>query len=541
MLHWSIRILSVFFALFARMTFATTTDFIVLEDQHTVTFPTLEYQAIEADFDTIKELSTGWATTESELFNVGFSPSTFWLKVKLKNQSRNDEWFLTLDNTRLDFVDFYLLNGEGLQYLSSGDHRPISGQSSSSPTFKFYLAQNQSAQLYIRVRSEAKIDFTPKIRGSFKYGEHLSEVKQIHVFYVLILLMFVVFQLALNQRIINKINLYYITSLCFGFAYSLFYYGEGNLLFWPDNIILKNRGFFVFAMMSYVFSTLFLQKYLRSRIISPHLHYLLNCFLVFLGVSIIIILFPVTNMVRVVLVLLATFAMCLFILIGTVRTIRYDSYWAMGLAVPLFFTILALIIYTFTFLGVLPSTTFTSHLILWSMPLDILMISVSLVFRHSALRRERDALLAKMRNISLQQKNMDTGEVLSIKPSLMDSNQCEPNKRLSNINTDSTILRLIQYLEHDKPFLEPGISVEDVALHLQVRPDQLSTLINKELHTSFPTLINIKRLEAAGEQLKTQPNKTVLDIALECGFGSKSSFNRLFKGHFNTTPSLYRK
>ncbi len=506
------------------------------------TFANIQYQIVDLDFNEIIHQSKGWKNTYSTLFDTGFSSEVYWFKQELINHTENNEWYLTLNNTRLDYVDFYLVSDNDLQHLSSGDYRPISGQLSSSPTFQFNLKSQQSAHLYIRVQSGTIVSFLPKIRSSFSYGQHSSEIKALHIFYTLILLVFIAFQIVMNHRITDRITLYYAAGIFFGFAYNLFYFGEGNLVFWPDNIAIKNRSHYIFALLCCAFFALFLQKYVRSAITMPRLHYLINVYFVFVLISIIITLFPVINLVRAVLVLFVASGIAILVTIGTIRAIKQDNYLALWLGTPLIFTVIASLVYVFTFLGLLPFTPITSKLILWSFIFDVVVISLSLMFRHYALRHERDELLIKLEKIAQLQNDIDV-EVTSInQPSPSEGTiRQESNGRLGNINPHTTIVNLLAHLDTEKAFLEPGLSVENVASNIDVRPDQLSALISSELNTSFPTLINIKRLDAAANLLKDKPDKQILNVALECGFNSKSNFNRLFKEYFDTTPSLYRK
>jgi AraC-like DNA-binding protein len=509
---------------------------VILNAEQTNFFSNIQYQSTDLTFDEIIQYSDGWKNVTSTMFNAGFSPKVYWLKQELENTTENKEWFLTLDNTRLDFVDFYLISDGVLQHLSSGDQRPLSGQLSSNPTFKFHLPSKKSAQLYLRIQSESQVAFLPQIRSSFVYGQYHSLVITIHVLYIFILVFFIALQIILTKQIANKINIYYTIGICFGFAYCLFYFGEGNLLFWPDNSVIKNLDIFIFALFFCIFFSLFLQKYLSSSVSMPVLHTLLNGYIILVFISIIITLFSVGNFVRVILVLLAGTGLFLFTFIGTVRAIQQNNYWSLWLSTPLIFTIIALFIYVGTFLELLSYTTITSKLVLWSVPFDAILITLSVIFRHYALHHERDELLVKLENISKQYNDVSSEQSLSD-----NINQQELKNRLNNINPHTTIIKLVQYLDKEKPFLEPHLSLEKVASVINVRSDQLSTLINSELSTSFPTLINIKRLNMAANLLKDNPNKNIINIALECGFNSKSNFNRLFKEHFDTTPTLYRK
>lgn len=58
---------------------------------------------------------------------------------------------------------------------------------------------------------------------------------------------------------------------------------------------------------------------------------------------------------------------------------------------------------------------------------------------------------------------------------------------------------------------------------------------------SFTQYLTKRRLTAAKDLLKTSANNNIIDIALQCGFSSVSSFNRIFKNLTGYTPSEYRK
>ena len=71
-------------------------------------------------------------------------------------------------------------------------------------------------------------------------------------------------------------------------------------------------------------------------------------------------------------------------------------------------------------------------------------------------------------------------------------------------------------------------------------PHYVSQVISQELNTSFYELINGARIDCAKEALVNTPEKGILDIALDAGFNSKSTFNSAFRRHTGMTPSEYR-
>jgi AraC-like DNA-binding protein len=68
----------------------------------------------------------------------------------------------------------------------------------------------------------------------------------------------------------------------------------------------------------------------------------------------------------------------------------------------------------------------------------------------------------------------------------------------------------------------------------------VSQVINQDLQTNFYDLVNGRRVESAKAALALYPEKSVLEIALEVGFNSKSTFNTAFRQHAGTTPTKYR-
>lgn len=103
--------------------------------------------------------------------------------------------------------------------------------------------------------------------------------------------------------------------------------------------------------------------------------------------------------------------------------------------------------------------------------------------------------------------------------------------------------RLKHFMETEKPYLEPELTLEQLAAKISVKPKILSQVINEVIQQNFFEFVNQYRIEAAMRLLTNPPDKkiTVLEVLYEVGFNSKSSFNTLFKKHTGLTPSEFRK
>lgn len=102
--------------------------------------------------------------------------------------------------------------------------------------------------------------------------------------------------------------------------------------------------------------------------------------------------------------------------------------------------------------------------------------------------------------------------------------------------------RMQRYMENQKPYLDSDFSVYHLAEALKIPRRTLSHVLSTSLSKNFFQYVNDYRIKEVKERLNDFEEKpsTLLDIAYQSGFNSKSSFNSLFKKHCHVTPSQYR-
>lgn len=100
---------------------------------------------------------------------------------------------------------------------------------------------------------------------------------------------------------------------------------------------------------------------------------------------------------------------------------------------------------------------------------------------------------------------------------------------------------LIRLMEKEGLHRQNDLSIDDLAAKLDVHSNYLSQVINDREKKNFYDFVNQYRI-AEFKKLASDPknrNLTLLALAFECGFNSKSSFNRYFKKATGQTPSEY--
>ena len=109
---------------------------------------------------------------------------------------------------------------------------------------------------------------------------------------------------------------------------------------------------------------------------------------------------------------------------------------------------------------------------------------------------------------------------------------------------DETQSRLIleelrALLAEDPIYLEPTLTIADLAKTSGFRSHYISQAINQNLQMNFFDFINRYRVEYACRRLE-ESDDGILGVAMDAGFGSKSSFYTAFRKHTGMTPKQYR-
>ncbi|MCK5468665.1 MAG: helix-turn-helix transcriptional regulator [Cyclobacteriaceae bacterium] len=103
--------------------------------------------------------------------------------------------------------------------------------------------------------------------------------------------------------------------------------------------------------------------------------------------------------------------------------------------------------------------------------------------------------------------------------------------------------RLLKFMESEQPYLDSQLTVYNLAAQMHLSPHHLSQLINRQSGSSFFDFVNRYRVEEVKDKIRDNKHyrQTLLAVALDCGFNSKSSFNRVFKKMTEQTPMEFVK
>jgi len=107
---------------------------------------------------------------------------------------------------------------------------------------------------------------------------------------------------------------------------------------------------------------------------------------------------------------------------------------------------------------------------------------------------------------------------------------------------DDYVQKLERLMTEKMLYLDAELSLPSLAREMKIPKHHLSQLLSKRIGKNFSQYVNQYRVEHACRMLSVDVDQreNLEDLAVDCGFSSKTSFNRCFKAHTGHTPSEYR-
>ena len=101
--------------------------------------------------------------------------------------------------------------------------------------------------------------------------------------------------------------------------------------------------------------------------------------------------------------------------------------------------------------------------------------------------------------------------------------------------------KIRKYMVIKKPYLDRELTIYNLSDQLRISRHTLSEVINEHMGMNFYNLVNEYRVKEVKQRMKNEDYRqlTILAIAYDSGFNSKSSFNTIFKEKTGQTPSQY--
>jgi AraC-like DNA-binding protein len=114
---------------------------------------------------------------------------------------------------------------------------------------------------------------------------------------------------------------------------------------------------------------------------------------------------------------------------------------------------------------------------------------------------------------------------------------------LQDTQLDNYLTKLEHFVKTEKPYLNSNLTLGDLAKSLDMPKHHLTKTLNLKLQKNFFNYVNECRVAEFKALIKDPQyaSQTIMSLAFQVGFNSKSAFNNFFKKSTNMTPTEFKK
>jgi AraC-like DNA-binding protein len=166
--------------------------------------------------------------------------------------------------------------------------------------------------------------------------------------------------------------------------------------------------------------------------------------------------------------------------------------------------------------------------------LGVITLAVIVIHKNRSIRRRNRALAQQIaENVNYRKKYWE--EKSAQMPSAASD---DPNE----LTDEQLFLYIHEIIVHDRLYLDPNFGRQTIMDRFQLSKERVGTIFSKgSEHAKMSSYIQQLRLDYAAQLLANAPERSVVQIATDCGFGSSSYFSNCFRQHFGFSPTDFRR
>ena len=336
--------------------------------------------------------------------NFGLSNSVFWFKLKIENNTDNDNLLIEIQNSSLSSVVLCKYDNEKITYTTSGEYTPFSHRLFDSPTplFELKIPQHKSDTFFIKVSSNGVIQLPIIVGTNYYVLSSMNFNQYLFGIYIGIILVMFFYNLFIYITVRDNSYLYYVMYiLAVGITQACLKGYAGKFL-WPENTWIIVNAQIMAIGVSGIFSLLFVFQFLNAKNYSPLFFKI--CIVLICG-NVLGILLTLFNLYRLAQEFFQAVNGIAAIIVMVFGIVIYKKGYkpALYLNISWSFFLVGVLIYILKDVGILNYNTFTSNSILIGSAIEATLLSFALADKINIYKAEKEQSQAQ--TLSAVQEN----------------------------------------------------------------------------------------------------------------------------------------
>ncbi|MES0488988.1 MAG: 7TM diverse intracellular signaling domain-containing protein [Leptospirales bacterium] len=483
-------------------------------------FLSVKSETQEYDFQSIKSKDIDWISQENNILDFGHTSGDIWLKVEVFDIPLDEsKIFLVFGELLMHYAAVEVGNNDNKFIKETGITIPFENRDTQYVYSAFKLPIHSQKLFYVKIQSSSIISFPVSLRSKVEVYKALIEFKIIQGVFSFIFLMVILYTLLVYMPNKDVIYLYYLGYVVFTFlnlfvirgAFFEFINIESGI--WHAKIAL-----FLYTTAT-IFVLIFSIRLLRVKFYLGKWIYLFYMLIVCYAINYILMFSDLEHPLP------RDYPFVLSVVSTPVLLITSWVIYRKGNKLALFYLL------AWTPMMILVSAYSLYHLLglpynFWLYYGPVLIIPVEFFVFNIVIFKKIKFEINITDYFIINKQQLGTYK----------------KTNLSNIPVDKTISSLQNLMQVQKIYKQNAdLNLSQLAEMLQIKPHQLTELMNQAMGTSFSNFLSKHKVQEAKRLLSENPELRIIDVAYESGFKSKSTFNTAFKQIVGTSPSDYAK
>ena len=323
--------------------------------------------------------------------NFGFTESTFWVKLQLKNSSsQHTSVLLRQDYPLIDFLDFWQIENQTIiKRINTGDGRNFDSREMKHKDFLFQvdIKPNTKQTVFLRYRTSGSLNIGLSLNTSNYLLTRFAQEQLAYGAYYGGVLVLAIYNMFLFFAAKEKAFTHYIWYLVSYGLYMSTHNGYAFQYLWPDNTWLANQSLLLLLASTLYWGMKFSQEIVATRIYAPRLD-VFGHWLRYFSVAFFLASFVASYELMIQsLSILTVVVTSTIIAMGTVSLMaKYKP--AVFFMIAWSTLLIAVLIYMLKTFGVLPHNAFTQNAFQMASLIEMTLLSVALSHHFSELKKK---------------------------------------------------------------------------------------------------------------------------------------------------------
>jgi signal transduction histidine kinase len=216
-----------------------------------------------------------WRKSVKEVPNLGISNNTVWVKCHIRNDSKESELTLALNQPILNNVICYEIDDQGnaIDSSVSGESHPYSQRDimRPDPTFRTNIPIGETKTYLLKINSIATLQLALSVATpAERMDQDRTKGLLLGIYYGIILIM-LLYNFFIYFTVKDKVYMYYVVYMFSLFLIQVTLEGYGFAYFWPNVTWLSENSFFIFTALVNITGVEFVKQFLHTKENLPRL------------------------------------------------------------------------------------------------------------------------------------------------------------------------------------------------------------------------------------------------------------------------------